>query len=449
VGEAARLVEAACRGAEAAHRTGVIHGDIKPENVLVTPISRRVMLADFGIATTLARHDGGSTPDGKVRAGTLAYMAPEQFVDGRPPDVRSDVYMLGGTLLFALTGEVPHPDRRLGPEGTVDTPRTPIPAYVPQRLAEIAERALAADPEQRYSSAGEMADQLRRFRERLPTYDDEPLLRRRAVLFAERHAHVLAALAAAAIVSSILGLVGWRSFTAVVHDREAQVLALESRQAELDAEGKRLNAANVELGERRAALEAQVAELEERIDDSRRPLKELPKIRADLAAAKADLAGRERALAEARSEARARADAADAARRDAEERAARLQGSLSAAERAAQRADADLDRARDRLDRLARVEAERDAARDRASALEARVTTLERQAAVLEDRLDAAQRAADELRARLREAERRAAGPAPRRAASTPGTPVGPAPGVPAQGGGPLPAPPGAPSPAR
>lgn len=421
--EAARLVEAACRGAEAAHRTGVIHGDIKPENVLVTPVSRRVMLADFGIATTLARHDGAAAPDGKIRAGTLAYMAPEQFLDGRPPDVRSDVYMLGGTLLFALVGEVPHPGRRMGPEGMVDAPRTVVPSYVPQRLAEIAERALATDPEQRYHSAGEMAEQLRRFRERLPTYDDEPQLSRRAALFAERHASVLAALAAAVIVSAILGLVGWRSFQGIVLNREARVRELEGRQAALDADGRRLHAANTELGEKRAALEAQVAGLEERIDDSRRPLKELPKVRAELAASKADLAARERALAEARGEARARAEAAEEARREAEEKAARLQGSLAAADKAAQRTEVELDRARERLERLARLEAERDAAKERAAALESRVTALERQAAVLEDRLDAALRVAEELRAKLREAERRAATRRPAAAAVLPPAP--------------------------
>ncbi|HSM94294.1 MAG TPA: protein kinase [Anaeromyxobacteraceae bacterium] len=420
--EAARLVEMACRGAEAAHRTGVVHGDIKPENVLVTPISRRVMLADFGIATTMARHDGATAPDGKVRSGTLAYMAPEQFVDGLPPDVRSDVYMLGGTLLFALTGEVPHPGRRLGGEGLVDAPRTAVPEYVPQRLAEIVERALAAEPEQRYHSAGEMAEQLRRFRVRLPTYDDLPQLLRRLRLFAERHASVLLALGAALVVSALFGLAGLRSFRGVVREREAQLRELEGRQAALEADGKRLHAANAELSETRAALEAQVGELEERIDDSRRPLKELPKVRADLAATKADLQGRERALAEARAEARARADAAEEARRDAEERAARLQGTLAASERAAQRTEAELERAKALLDRRARVEAERDAARDRAAALEARVVALERQGAVLEDRLDAATHAADELRARLREAERRAA-PARRPAGAAPTAP--------------------------
>jgi serine/threonine protein kinase len=426
--EAARLVEAACRGTEAAHRTGIIHGDIKPENVLVTPISRRVMLADFGIATTMARHDGATAPDGKVRSGTLAYMAPEQFNDGRAPDVQSDVYMLGGTLLFALTGEVPHPGRRLGAEGIVDAPRTAVPAYVPQRLAEIAERALATNPEERYRSAGEMAEQLRLFRERLPTYDDEPQLSRRLRLFAERHASVLLALGAALAVSALLGLTGWRSFIGIVRDREAQLRELEGRQAALDADGERLHAANAELSEKRAALEAQVAGLEERIDDSRRPLKELPKVRADLAAARADLQAREQALAEARAEARARADDAEAARRVAEEKAARLQGALTASERTTQRVEAELDRTRDQLERRFRLEAERDAARERAASLEARVTSLERQGAVLEERLDAATHAAEDLRSKLREAERRAAAAAAavRRPAVAPGAPAAP-----------------------
>jgi hypothetical protein len=439
--EAARLVEAACRGAEAAHRTGVVHGDIKPENVLVTPLSRRVMLADFGIATTLARHDGAAAPDGKVRAGTLAYMAPEQFVEGRPPDVRTDVYGLGGTLLFALTGEVPHPGRRLGPDGLVDAPRVPVPAHVPQRLAEIVERALAADPEERYRTAGEMAEQLRRFRERLPTFDDEPVLTRRAALFAERHAGILRTVAGALLVIAILALVALRTFHGMVRDREAALAALEGRQALLAAEGKRLQDANAALGEKRAALEAQVAELEQRIADSRTPLKELPKVRAELAAAKADLKARERALAEAKADAQARAERAEGARRDAEERAARLQGALGAAERAAQRADAEGAQLREQLDRRARaearLEAERDAARERTGAAEARAAAAERQAAAVEERLAASERAAEELRGKLKDAERRAAAAAAKRAAaqSAPGPAPGPGPqGAPAGG---------------
>ena len=98
--EAARLVEDLARAVHAAHRTGVVHGDVKPENVLLTPESRRVMLADFGIATSLAASSSpGSTP-----IGTVAYMAPEQWRDHLPPSEASDVYTLGGTLYFLLSG---------------------------------------------------------------------------------------------------------------------------------------------------------------------------------------------------------------------------------------------------------------------------------------------------------------------------------------------------------
>ena len=106
--EAARLVEDLARAVHAAHRTGVVHGDVKPENVLLTPETRRVMLADFGIATSLAvASRPGSTP-----VGTVAYMAPEQWRDRLAPSEASDVYTLGGTLYFLLSGSAPHAVRR-------------------------------------------------------------------------------------------------------------------------------------------------------------------------------------------------------------------------------------------------------------------------------------------------------------------------------------------------
>ena len=101
-----------------------IHGDVKPENVLLTPESRRVMLADFGIATSLVHSLGpGSTP-----IGTVAYMAPEQWRDRLPPNEASDVYTLGGTLYFLLSGEAPHAGRARRPDG----PPPPLP---PSRAA--------------------------------------------------------------------------------------------------------------------------------------------------------------------------------------------------------------------------------------------------------------------------------------------------------------------------
>ncbi|HEY6098832.1 MAG TPA: serine/threonine-protein kinase, partial [Anaeromyxobacter sp.] len=159
--EAARLVGDLARAVHAAHRTGVVHGDVKPENVLLTPETRRVMLADFGIATSLAvAARPGSTP-----VGTVAYMAPEQWRDRLAPSEASDVYTLGGTLYFLLSGAAPHAAREHGDDG----PPPPLPARVPQRLREIAARALAPDPADRPSSAGALAEELRRFRALEPT----------------------------------------------------------------------------------------------------------------------------------------------------------------------------------------------------------------------------------------------------------------------------------------
>jgi eukaryotic-like serine/threonine-protein kinase len=139
--EAARLVEDLARAVHAAHRTGVVHGDVKPENVLLTPETRRVMLADFGIATSLAASSAtASTP-----VGTVAYMAPEQWRDRLAPSPASDVYTLGGTLYFLLSGVAPHAGREVG----ADAPPAPLPPAVPPRLREIVVRALSPLPEAR------------------------------------------------------------------------------------------------------------------------------------------------------------------------------------------------------------------------------------------------------------------------------------------------------------
>ena len=215
--DAAAILELACHGVEAAHDIRIVHGDVKPDNVLVTPPRmprhgepdsgprRRVMLADFGIATSLA---GNLDPEvaKSFPKGTPAFMAPEQWRDGSAPTRASDVYMLGGTLLFATTGLVPHPDRDLAAFRAIDPPRTPTPGSVPERLRAIIDKALSPDPGSRHPSAAALAEDLRCYRTGDPTSieRENPLLV--AELQVKRHADLIG-LAFAAVV--LVGGVYW------------------------------------------------------------------------------------------------------------------------------------------------------------------------------------------------------------------------------------------------
>ncbi len=145
-----------------AHERSIVHRDIKPGNLVVTPESRAVLL-DFGIAST---DDAAVTRTGDF-VGTLHYSAPEQIL-GRPIDARVDVYALGATLFELLTLARPHSDvspseilRRgidLEPPGGAVFGRR-----VPEGLRRVCRNAMAGDPEARYASAGDMAADLRSF----------------------------------------------------------------------------------------------------------------------------------------------------------------------------------------------------------------------------------------------------------------------------------------------
>ncbi len=132
-----------CEAVEYAHSQGVVHRDVKPENVLCGP--EGVKLTDFGLARLLsAPEDGRLTGAGQVM-GTPNYMAPEQRESTAKVDQRADVYSLGVLLYELLTGRLP--------QGHFEPPS----AYVQdRRLDAVVRKALARDPERRYQSVWEM-----------------------------------------------------------------------------------------------------------------------------------------------------------------------------------------------------------------------------------------------------------------------------------------------------
>lgn len=149
---------------EVAHRKGIIHGDVKPANILVNE-ENRVKLTDFGMAR-LASRDTKDTP----LLGTPAYWCPEQIV-GKPQDARSDIFSLGVVLYEMITGTRPFDSDSIQGVCSQIMSSTPLPPShsnpsLPVGLNDLIASCLAKDPAQRRSSAEDLAIDLYPFARR-------------------------------------------------------------------------------------------------------------------------------------------------------------------------------------------------------------------------------------------------------------------------------------------
>jgi Tol biopolymer transport system component len=163
--EAARIAREVALALDYAHRQGVIHRDVKPENVLLA--DGHAVVADFGIARAVsassAAEEGTLTGTGLV-LGTPAYLSPEQAAGQAEVDGRSDVYALGCVLHEMLTGRAPFdgdtPQAVIARRLVEPPPDLRDADGVPDALAAVVSRAMATVPGGRYATAGEMAEAL-------------------------------------------------------------------------------------------------------------------------------------------------------------------------------------------------------------------------------------------------------------------------------------------------
>ncbi|HJP86681.1 MAG TPA: protein kinase [Gemmatimonadaceae bacterium] len=159
VDTALQLVREMADALDYAHRHGIVHRDVKPENVLLQ--SGHALIADFGIALALENAGGARLTRTGITLGTPSYMAPEQAAGDRPIDARTDVYALGAVLHEMLAGESVF--------ATASRQKTPHDLYEPavalaSRRADVSSsldaairRSLSKDPDDRFPSAGAFA----------------------------------------------------------------------------------------------------------------------------------------------------------------------------------------------------------------------------------------------------------------------------------------------------
>ncbi|MEZ5964661.1 MAG: bifunctional serine/threonine-protein kinase/formylglycine-generating enzyme family protein [Planctomycetota bacterium] len=266
------LVGRVCEAVAHAHRNGVIHRDLKPDNILVVEQDGRAVpkVIDFGLARPLEREPAGKLTRSGFLLGTIQYMSPEQVDAGDAVDTRTDVYSLGVLLYELLVGRPPlvadgvplgtflERLRREDPPRLAATAAAASPAVCERRrlrgppalrrlvsgdLEGIAWRALSRTQQGRYGSVGELGDDLRRHLARLPVRARPPSAWYVASRFVSRHRVGVGVAALLAVVGA--GWVGRELVTAgELRRRDARFdrLALGARMnaLQVEAEGDKL-----------------------------------------------------------------------------------------------------------------------------------------------------------------------------------------------------------------
>jgi serine/threonine-protein kinase len=173
IGQACDIIMQAAEGLAYAHGEGLVHRDVKPENLLVSS-DGTVKVLDFGLAMVDDNDEEFSMAMifGQDRLGTADYISPEQYRDSYKVDQRADIYSLGCTLYFALTGSVPFPVKSQAQKLKGHLKKKPprvgkLRPEVSDRLQLIVSKMMAKRPENRIQTAAEVAKYLKPFAQRL------------------------------------------------------------------------------------------------------------------------------------------------------------------------------------------------------------------------------------------------------------------------------------------
>ncbi len=301
-----KLFQQVCNGVAYAHGRGLLHRDLKPGNVLVVNEGgeARAKIVDFGLATLLESDDGASQSSFefsqagmKSPVGTLGYMSPEQ-VARRPSDERSDVYSLGVILYVLLAGVPPHKGSDLRdrePKELArfleDNPITPPTRRIesstgssglgrPSReLDWICLRAMEGSPEQRYSSAEELGDDVQRFLEGRVVQAVPPSRVYRVRKWVRRHGVAIGVVVTIALTSTAIAGAATVAFFRVRDARDEAQAALAEVEVSADyLTGMLLSPDPFDLGPD-TTIGAMLSRARETFDDD---LAEAPRVRVRL-----------------------------------------------------------------------------------------------------------------------------------------------------------------------